>query len=119
MVTVKAGEAAVVKLGPLGTVTGTLLDPDGQPLAGAIVRVGPDDNEAGGELYRYLRAEAKPAVTDKAGAFTLTDALPSLPFYLNITRGSASYGGDLPIGKRTLSAGGRLDLGVRKTRMLQ
>src|SRR5262249_27456944 len=73
VVTLKARETTpvVVKLAPLGSITGTLRDADGDPLAGAQVWVSPS-GRAGRSLYREGGAGMRPATTTAEGKFTLT-----------------------------------------------
>ena len=75
----------VVKLGSVGTITGRLLDPYGKPLVGAVVQLSYRDREAN-EIHRIIN-EAKQAVTDTKGAFTLHELIPQLRFELSFRQG--------------------------------
>jgi RNA polymerase sigma factor (sigma-70 family) len=79
----------VVKLGPVGAITGRLLDGDGKPLAGAVVQLSYRDREAY-EVHRIIN-DAKQAVTDKTGAFTFNELLPQLKFELTFRHGRQRF----------------------------
>jgi RNA polymerase sigma factor (sigma-70 family) len=108
----------VVKLGPLGKVSGRFLEEDGTPLAGAEVSVNAQD-EIGRELYRFATPTRKPARTDKDGRFTLDGIVPGLPIYLQTHRGEQYYAGKPRIGLLKLKAGEARHLGDRKLEVAQ
>ena len=110
-------ESVVLKLGPLGSVTGTLTDTDGKPLGGVDVSVRPDGT--GSELERFANPSGKPVRTDRDGKFTLTGVVPGMPFRLQVQQGEQFYGGAPKIGQRMVKPGEALDLGVRKMEPLQ
>ena len=110
-------EPVVVKLGPLGSVKGTLTDTDGKPLGGVDVSVRPDGT--GSELERFAGPIARAVRTDRDGRFTVTGVVPGMPFRLQVQQGEAFYGGVPKIGQRTVKAGEAFDLGVRKMEPLR
>jgi protocatechuate 3,4-dioxygenase beta subunit len=111
-------EPVTVKLGQVGTVTGRLLDTDGNPLTGATVSVNARGMIAR-ELYRFATSAGKPQVTDKIGRFTLTGVVPGVLFSLQIQKGDDYYGGKPKIGQRQVKPGERLDLGDRTMESLR
>jgi RNA polymerase sigma factor (sigma-70 family) len=60
-------EAPVVRLAAWGAVTGRVMDAEGNPVAGAMVRLYFTD-QAASDLHRHL-TDGKPATTDSAGRF--------------------------------------------------
>ena len=110
-------EPVVAKLGPLGKVTGRLLDLKGQPLAGVEVSIGAPGT--GSELYRFAHP-SEPVVTDKDGRFTLSGVIPEMKFSLGIRKGQKFYAGKPRIGLlRELKPGETFDLGDRVMKRLQ
>jgi hypothetical protein len=108
----------VVKLGPVGQVSGRLREADGTPLAGAEVSVNAK-GRAGSELYRFARPTGKPVLTDKDGRFVLTGVVPGVSFYLQIRKGEQYFGGKPKLGLRRLKPGENLDLGDRTVELLR
>jgi hypothetical protein len=108
----------VVKLGPVGRVSGRLLEADGTPLAGAEVSVN-TRGRAGRELYRFAKPTGKPVITDKDGRFVLTGVVPGVSFYLQIRKGEEYFGGKPKLGLRRLKPGESLDLGDRTVELLR
>jgi RNA polymerase sigma factor (sigma-70 family) len=103
-------EAVTVRLEPVGAVTGRLLDPDGQPIAGVEVSLSmPLQVES--ELFRYLNAQKEPVKTDKDGRFRLDGVMPKLIFQLGLRKGRTYYTGEPKIGSKQVGAGKTLDLG--------
>jgi hypothetical protein len=103
-------EAVTVRLEPVGAVTGRLLDPDGQPIAGVEVSLSmPLQVES--ELFRYLNAQKEPVKTDKDGRFRLDGVMPKLIFQLGLRKGRTYYMGEPKIGSKQVGAGKTLDLG--------
>jgi RNA polymerase sigma factor (sigma-70 family) len=103
-------EAVTVRMAPLGTVTGRLLDPDGQPISGVEVALNMPMNVER-ELFRHLNAQREPVKTDKDGRFKLEGVLPKLMFYLSLRQGRVYYEGEPKIGAKQVGAGKMLDLG--------
>jgi RNA polymerase sigma factor (sigma-70 family) len=103
-------DAVTVRLEPLGTATGRLLDPDGQPISGVEVALNmPLKVES--ELFRHVNAQREPVKTDKDGRFKLEGVLPKLIFHLGLRQGRVYYEGDPKIGAKQVGAGKTLDLG--------
>jgi RNA polymerase sigma factor (sigma-70 family) len=89
--TLKAGEKPppLVKLRPMGSVTGRLLDADGKPLAGIVVAPRYRDSMANGMDGRFH--EARPIASDASGVFTLDSLISELPFELSFRRGRRDF----------------------------
>lgn len=111
-------EPVALRLGPVGSVAGRLLDTDGRPLAGVKVSIN-GDGRVGGELYRFARPTGNPVVTGKDGRFAVSGVVPEVPFYLQMQQGKTYLGGKPKIGLRQLKLGETLDLGDRRTEPLQ
>ena len=105
-------EPVIVKLGPVGTLTGRLLDTDGNALTGATVSIYARGMIAR-ELYRFATPTGKPVVTDKNGRFTLTGVVPGVLFSLQVQKGDDYFAGKPRLGQRQLKPGERLNLGDR------
>jgi hypothetical protein len=103
-------EAVTVHMLPLGTVTGRLLDTDGQPIPNVDVSLSmPLRVES--ELFRYLNADREPVKTDKDGNFRLEGVLPKLIFQLSLRKGRTYYMGEPKIGYKQVGPGNTLELG--------
>jgi RNA polymerase sigma factor (sigma-70 family) len=111
-------EPAVVKLGPVGTVTGRLREADGTPLAGAEVSVNARTRVAR-KLYRFARPSGKPAVTDPDGRFTLTGVVPGVSFSVQVRKGEQYFRSKPNPGPLKLKPGESRDLGNRTVELLQ
>lgn len=111
-------EPVVMKLGPLGQVSGRLRDVDGNPLAGAEISVNAQGHSAS-ELYRFANPTGKRVVTDREGRFTLPGVVPGISFYLQIRQGEHFYGGKPKIGLLKVKAGQSLELGERTVEILR
>jgi RNA polymerase sigma factor (sigma-70 family) len=111
-------EPVVAKLGPLGTVSGRMVELDGNPLVGAEISVNAQ-GEVARELYRFANPAGKMVVTDKDGRFRLPGVVPGVTFYLQIRRGEHYYGGKPKIGQRNLKPAQHLDLGDRTLEVLE
>jgi hypothetical protein len=106
-------EPVVVKLAPLGAVTGRFLEVEGAALAGAEISLDARDRIAS-ELYRHLGRTASSARTDKEGRFTLPGVVPGVKFYLQTHKDQTYYVGEPRIGLHEVEPGKTLDLGERK-----
>jgi protocatechuate 3,4-dioxygenase beta subunit len=108
-------EAITVRMEPLGTVTGRLLDPDGQPIPNIEVALSmPLKVES--ELFRFVNANREPVKTDKDGNFRLEGVLPKLIFQLSLRKGRTYYMGEPKIGDKQLGPGKTLELGDVRVR---
>ena len=111
-------EAPAVRLVPAGSVTGRVLDTDGQPVAGAEVAPSwPEKNAQ--ELYRQLAQKQGSVQTDKEGRFVLKGVIPDLKFGLSIRQGKAFLAGEPRIGLKEVGSGKTLELGDVRTRPVQ
>jgi RNA polymerase sigma factor (sigma-70 family) len=111
-------EPVVVKLGPVGTVTGRLREADGTPLAGAEVSVNARTVVAR-ELYRFAHPSGKPTVTDQEGRFTLTGVVPGVSFIVQVRKGEQYFRNRPNPGPLKLKPGESRDLGNRTVELLQ
>lgn len=103
-------EPPVARLNPTGSVTGRVLDREGQPIAGADVDLSSPDADAR-ELYRQLDQRRKMIHTDKDGRFRIEGIVPDVKFHLNIFQGRTFLVGEPRIGARQVKPGETLDLG--------
>jgi RNA polymerase sigma factor (sigma-70 family) len=104
-------EPVVAKLRPLGTVSGRLLDGDGNPVSGVEIALHPQ-NSIGEELYRFaLLNDRRPVVTDKEGRFRADFAVPGLKFFLGMQQGRTYFQAEPRLGLKEVKAGETLDLG--------
>jgi len=115
---VRAGatEPVVVKLAPLGQLSGRLLDTEGNPLDGVDVSILPSE-ETGSELYRFAAPPGKTVRTDNDGRFRLEGAVPNLDFGLSVRRENSSVG-EPRIGVK-VKPGQTLDLGTIRVKPAQ
>jgi hypothetical protein len=111
-------EPVVVRLAPLGSVTGRFTDTEGVALAGAVVRVTCPHGIAS-ELYRHLERTSPVIKTDNDGRFTLSGVVPGVQFYVQTNKGNTYYVGEPRIGLKEVEAGQTLDLGERKLKPQQ
>ncbi len=102
-------EPVVVKLAPLGQVSGRLLDGDGNPLGGVEVMIDPV-SEAGGSLYALAARPRTPVRTDKEGRFRLENIVPGLPFWLRRWE-TMYFVAERAVGVQQVKPGEALDLG--------
>jgi hypothetical protein len=89
--TIKPGEKLppVVKLKPMGSIKGRLLDADGKPLAGIVVEASYRDKTA--RTIDSIIHEPRPIESDANGVFTLDNLIPGLPFELTFRRGRRNF----------------------------
>jgi RNA polymerase sigma factor (sigma-70 family) len=102
-------EPVLVKLAPLGQVSGRLLDGDGNPLGGVEVAINPE-SETGRELYRFATPPHTPVRTDRDGRFRLEGIVPGLKFWM-LRREADSFVPERGVGVKQVKPGERLDLG--------
>jgi protocatechuate 3,4-dioxygenase beta subunit len=103
-------ESPLVRLVPTGSVTGRLLDLDGQPLAGIDIDLSFEDGAAR-NLYRHLDSPVPSPRTDKDGRFRVEAVVPDLKFGLSLRHGKTFLAGEPRIGIRQTKPGATLDLG--------
>jgi RNA polymerase sigma factor (sigma-70 family) len=103
-------EPPVVRLKPTGTITGRLLDQDGQPLAGINVTPSGEQNTTR-ELYRQLAPHGDLPRTEKDGRFRVDGVVPDVKFSMGLHKGRTYYMGEPRIGLRQVESGKTLDLG--------
>jgi hypothetical protein len=111
-VTVRGDEkkTVAVRLAPVGSVRGRVVDVDGLPMAGVTVATWYSDDPAS-ELARYLRQGREAVRTDREGRFLLDGVVPDLKFGLSLTQGRTFLVGEPRIGSRQVAPGKVLDLG--------
>ncbi len=106
----KDSSAAVLKLEPMATVTGRLVDRDGAPIKEARLTRSYSDAEVGIILNTRERHDASPVVTDADGRFTLSN----IPAGLAVRLGAQKKGGgylDHEVPERKFKPGETLSLG--------
>jgi hypothetical protein len=103
-------EMVVLKLAPLGRVTGRLLDGDGSPVEGVEVSIIPN-TRIGSELYRFADPTGKPVHTDRDGRFCISGVVPDLKFRLNLRNERTLFVGEPRVDIRQIGPGQTLDLG--------
>jgi RNA polymerase sigma factor (sigma-70 family) len=108
-------ETPTVRLAPAGTVTGQLLDQDGQPIAGAEIDLS-FSGGAANELYRQLGLTRAPIRTDNAGRFRVEGVIPSLKFILSMHKGREYYFPEPRETAKQVESGKTLDLGGFRTK---
>jgi RNA polymerase sigma factor (sigma-70 family) len=79
----------VVKLKPMGSIKGRLLDADGKLLTGIVVD--PNYRDKTARRIDGIIHEARPIESDANGAFTLDSLIPGLPFELTFRRGRRNF----------------------------
>jgi beta-lactamase regulating signal transducer with metallopeptidase domain len=108
-----------VRLGAPATIAGRALDPDGAPLAHAVVQVNYFGQTAS-ELLQFAGMEKAPFKTDADGRFQVDDVLPGERLALYFKQGGGSYYIDgLSTKERQLEAGQKLELGDVKVKQQQ
>jgi RNA polymerase sigma factor (sigma-70 family) len=101
----------VVKLAPVGSVSGRLREEDGTPLAGAEVSVNARGRVARA-LYRFARPTGKLVRTDKDGRFRLEGVVPGVAFHLQVSKEGVGF-----VGPLQLKPGEGRDLGNRTVKL--
>jgi hypothetical protein len=117
MATVRGDEKGpvVVKLAPVGSVSGRLLDADGNPVEGAEVSISPEGH-TGRDLYRLADPTGKPVRTDTDGRFRVQGVVPGVRFGLNLRHERGFLVGEPRLGVRQIAPGQALDLGDIRTK---
>jgi RNA polymerase sigma factor (sigma-70 family) len=103
-------EAIVVKLAPLGSVSGRLVAEDGKPLKDVDVSIIPD-SAIGTDLYRMAAPSGKPVRTDKDGRFRVDGVVPNLKCELQLRQGRTILVRAARFGALQVKAGEIADLG--------
>jgi RNA polymerase sigma factor (sigma-70 family) len=103
-------EPPTVKLQPLGAVRGRLLDEDGNPLAGILVRAAFRDRNALA-VSEESSALATSARTDEKGRFRIEGLIPGLEFFLVPRKQGAFLETKRDLSKLSVTAGEVKDLG--------
>ncbi|HVA47449.1 MAG TPA: hypothetical protein VNH11_13855 [Pirellulales bacterium] len=108
-----------VRLGAPASIVGRALDPDGAPLADAVVEVNYFGRSAS-ELLRFARMEQAPLKTDAEGRFQVEDVLPNERLALGFKQGDAYFYIDgLTTKERQLESGQKLELGDVKVKQVR
>ncbi len=85
-------ERPSIKLKPMGSITGRLVDQDGKPLADLMVRVHYGYSSLGEDLLMSRRAFAYLPTTDKDGRFSVDNIAPDVDVAVAFLKGSVIYG---------------------------
>ena len=109
-------EAVTVKLALVGSIAGKLIDTDGRPIAGVTVGIQFPGGESANDLYRQIQLTQTPPKTDQDGLFRFDGILPSVKFYLTMTKGQEYFAGEPKIGPKEVKAGQILELGELKVK---
>jgi hypothetical protein len=104
----------IAKLAPAGTVTGRVLDADGQPINGVVVALSHSGLIAR-ELDRYVAQRRGAARTGADGRFQVTGVIPELLISLQLWKGTTALTYPRPEKRLRLTAGQTLDLGDLRT----
>lgn len=108
-------EPVSVRLTPVGSVRGRLVDGDGLPLVGIEVRAS-YVGSVGQELERQLNQGREVLRTDKDGRFHLEGVVPELKFGLSLNKGRTYFVGEPRIGQRQVASAKELDLGTLRVK---
>lgn len=108
-----------VRLGAAASIIGRALDPDGEPLADAIVQIGYFRRVAF-EQPGSRNTEQTQLKSDADGRFRVENILPGERLTLSFRQGDKFFGGPrITDEKRQLKSGEQLDLGEFKAKALQ
>ena len=106
-----------VRLGPLGAITGRVLDADGRPWAGLTVQVHPPHLRGFPDFDDAFRTMLNvKQTTDREGKFRIEGLLPGVPYGLSVVSGvgrAPYYLPSLP----ALKSGATTDLGDLKSKL--
>jgi len=107
-----------VRLRPTASIAGRALDPDGEPLADAVVQIG-YQRRAARELFWFLQRDQAPLKTDAEGRFRVENVLPGERLTLSFQQGDKFFGGPrITSENRQLGPGEQLELGDLKMKAL-
>jgi hypothetical protein len=107
-------EPPTVRLVPAGTVTGRVLDAEGQPIVGATVDLGFFDRRAA-QVALYVESAREPVRTGKDGRFHCEGVIPNQKFYLGLRNGRISLDSEPRRHPKQVEPGAMLDLGDVRT----
>ena len=115
-VVVKPGETSELEpfnfLSTNGSLAGTIVDPEGKPVAGAFIEIWPKDNPPKhNEINSLQTAHVEPQITGKDGRFTI-NGLPSIPLTLEVCVFSKDYQSELYERKRVPVEPGQKELRI-------
>lgn len=100
-----------VRLLPTGSIIGRVLDADGQPLAGVLVRTDTFGNEVARSVDAQLGWRREPILTDSDGRFRIEGVIPDLEHPFILSKGKTYLALDPPLGRAKVKSGQTLDLG--------
>ncbi|HVX10051.1 MAG TPA: hypothetical protein VHC22_02510 [Pirellulales bacterium] len=102
---------ATVRLAATASIAGRALDPDGEPVADATVRIGYGDQTVS-DLDRSVSMVQAPVKTDADGRFLVENVVPGERLTLSFVQGDSFFYLDgLTTKERQLDAGQKLELG--------
>ncbi|HEV3339564.1 MAG TPA: carboxypeptidase-like regulatory domain-containing protein [Pirellulales bacterium] len=105
-----------VRLGAAASLVGRALDPDGEPLADALVEIYYPRHSAQ-EVIVFVTRDPAPLKTDTDGRFVVENVLPGERLSLGFRQGDKSFAGPrVTDEQRQLAAGEKLDLGDFKVK---
>ena len=108
-----------VRLAAPASISGRALDPDGEPLADALVQIYYRRRSAL-DLLGLANRDQAPLKTDAAGRFRVENVLPGERLTLSFRQGDKFFGGPrITSEQRQLEVGQKLELGDVKVKQLQ
>jgi hypothetical protein len=109
-------EAYAVSLSPTGAMVGRVLDSEGRPLAGVLVRTHIMDNKAALALEFQMRLRRQSIRTGADGSFRINNVIPEVKQVFILNKGKTNLAIYSPIGQPKVESGKTLDLGDLRTK---
>jgi hypothetical protein len=109
-------DAITVRLQPTGSMSGRVLDAEGQPLAGILVRTDILSNWAARPVDTQLRWQREPVRTGADGRFRIDNVIPHLEHNFILTKGKTYLAIDQPFDLPKVQSAQILDLGDIRTK---
>jgi hypothetical protein len=109
-------EVSIVRLQRTGSMIGRVLDAEGQPVAGVLVRTDILGNEAARSVDTQLRWQREPIRTGADGRFRIDNVVPHLEHNFILTKGKTYLAIDPPFDLPKVQSAQILDLGEIRTK---
>ncbi len=118
LLTVRGDEkgAITVRLKPTGSMMGRVLDAEGQPVTGVLVRTDIMGNEAARSVDTQLRWQRESIRTGADGRFRIDNVVPHLEHNFILTKGKTYLAIDPPFDLPKVQSAQTLDLGDIRTK---
>lgn len=110
-----SSEPLTIKLSPVGSLKGRLVDADDQPVAGVTVSES-YAAEAGRELIRHMQPPKTQVKTDAEGRFQIDGLVPGLEFSLGMRKDRKFFIGGEKVNRLKVESGQIHDLGEVKVK---